>query len=373
MGGPVARWAEETDQNPPRLERYDRWGHDVSQVVMPASFTQSKRAVLDAQQALRTDARAAKVSSGLALFASNYLLNQADIGMGCALGTGGGMVESLVSAYAPADVRDHVLAKFESGEWAGETAQLLTERTGGSDLGALETTAARAGDAWLLNGFKWFASNCAGEAFVVLAKPEGAPDSSRGIANFLVLRTRRDGSRNGVRVRRLKDKLGTRSVASGEVEFVDAEAFLLSGEPSGDSGPVRRQGTGPDDGADQRRASRYRAVRPGQRASRAGRVALLRAAAPRIRRGADRQATDAPQAGRVDRRRRSRAGNGFRRHRSKPTIASRAACASASRCRSPNSRRAGWGSPRPPTRSKSTAATAISRRGRWPGFCATRK
>lgn len=248
MGGPVARWAEETDRNPPRLDRYDRWGHDISRVVMPASFTQSKHAVLDAQQALRDEARAANVSSSLAMFASNYLLNQADIGMGCALGTGGGMVQSLVAAYAPADVREHVLAKFDSGEWAGETAQLLTERTGGSDLGALETTArrsgGRSGDAWLLNGFKWFASNCAGEAFVVLAKPEGAPDSTRGVATFLVLRTRRDGSRNGVRVRRLKDKLGTRSVASGEVEFVDAEAFLLSGEPSGDTGPADGKGLG---------------------------------------------------------------------------------------------------------------------------------
>jgi alkylation response protein AidB-like acyl-CoA dehydrogenase len=244
MGGPVARWAEETDRNPPRLERYDRWGHDVSRVVMPASFTQAKRAVLDAQQALRQSARNAGFRSSLGMFTSNYLLNQADIGMGCALGTGGGMVQSLVAAYAPADVRDHVLAKFDSGEWAGETAQLLTERTGGSDLGALETTARREGDSWLLNGFKWFASNCAGEAFVVLAKPVGAPDSTRGVANFLVLRTRRDGSRNGVRVRRLKDKLGTRSVASGEVEFADAEAFLLSGEPSDSSGPSDGKGLG---------------------------------------------------------------------------------------------------------------------------------
>ncbi|WP_102144876.1 acyl-CoA dehydrogenase family protein [Mycobacterium hubeiense] len=248
MGGPVARWAEETDRNPPRLERYDRWGHDISRVVMPPSFTESKRAVLDAQARLRADARKAGVSSSLMLFASNYLLDQADIGMGCALGTGGGMVQSLVSAYAPADVRDYVLGKFASGEWAGKTAQMLTERTGGSDLGALETTARRTGgrhgDAWLLNGFKWFASNCNGEAFVVLAKPEGAPDSSRGVANFLVLRTRRDGSRNGVRIRRLKDKLGTRSVASGEVEFVDAEAFLLSGEPSADAGPADGKGLG---------------------------------------------------------------------------------------------------------------------------------
>jgi acyl-CoA dehydrogenase len=230
MGGPVARWAEQTDRNPARLQRYDRWGHDVSEVVQPPSFIESKRAVLSAQKALRDDARQAGFKSSMPLFAANYLLDQADIGMGCALGTGGGMVKALVAAYAPADVRDHVLAKFATGEWEGETAQLLTERAGGSDLGALETTARRDGDAWLLNGFKWFASNCDGQVFVVLAKPEGAPDSSRGAASFLVLRTRRDGSRNGIRIRRLKDKLGTRSVASGEIELVDAEAFLLSGE-----------------------------------------------------------------------------------------------------------------------------------------------
>src|SRR5271168_5141289 len=247
MGGPVARWAEQTDRNPAYLERYDRWGHDIGQVVQPTSFIESKRAVLSAQKALKDDARQSGIASSLPLFAANYLLDQADIGMGCALGTGGGMVKSLVAAYAPADVRDHVLTKFASGEWEGETAQLLTERAGGSDLGALETTATRQGDAWLLNGFKWFASNCDGQVFVVLAKPEGAPDSGRGVANFLVLRTRRDGSRNGIRIRRLKDKLGTRSVASGEVEFVDAEAFLLSGEPSGqdvESGPADGKGLG---------------------------------------------------------------------------------------------------------------------------------
>ena len=60
MGGPVARWAEETDRNPPRLERYDRWGHDISRVVMPASFTQSKRAVLDAQHGVARSGAAAR-------------------------------------------------------------------------------------------------------------------------------------------------------------------------------------------------------------------------------------------------------------------------------------------------------------------------
>src|SRR5271156_1541526 len=247
MGGPVARWAEQTDRNPAPLERHDPRGPDTGQVVQPTSFIESKRAVLSAQKALKDDLRQSGIASSLPLFAANYLLDQADIGMGCALGTGGGMVKSLVAAYAPADVREHVLGRFASGEWEGETAQLLTERSGGSDLGALETTATRHGDAWLLNGFKWFASNCDGQVFVVLAKPEGAPDSGRGVANFLVLRTRRDGSRNGIRIRRLKDKLGTRSVASGEVEFVDAEAFLLSGEPSGEAleaGPSDGKGLG---------------------------------------------------------------------------------------------------------------------------------
>jgi hypothetical protein len=161
------------------------------------------------------------------------MLNQAEIGMTCALGTGGDMVVNLVRSFAPADIRDKVMAKFASGEWAGQTIQSLTERTGGSDLAELETTATPDGDAWRINGFKWFASNVNGVAWVVLAKPEGAPDSARGIATFLVLAERRDGTRNGIRIRRLKDKLGTKAVASGEVEFVDAEAFILSGDGGG--------------------------------------------------------------------------------------------------------------------------------------------
>jgi alkylation response protein AidB-like acyl-CoA dehydrogenase len=233
MGGPIAERAERTDRNPPRLERYDRWGHDVSEVVLPESFLESRRAILDdsfTTPTLRDDAVRRGVRLPLLHAAHSYLLDQAEIGMACALGTGGDMVVSLVNRFAPADIRERVLAKFQSGEWAGETIQSLTERTGGSDLAELETTATPDGDAWRLNGMKWFASNANGQAWVVLAKPEGAPDTARGIATFLVLRERRDGSRNGIHIRRLKDKLGTKAVASAEVEFADAEAFLLSGD-----------------------------------------------------------------------------------------------------------------------------------------------
>lgn len=231
MGGRVAERAEETDRNPPRLDKYDRWGRDVSRVVMPTTFTDSKRDIVEHsfdQPPFAVAAKEAGVDRSPLFTAWSYLLDQAEIGMACALGTGGDMVLRLVEDFAPEDVKARVRELFAVGGNSGEAAQMLTERTGGSDLAALETTATPVGDAWRLDGFKWFASNANGSAFVVLAKPEGAADGVRGIAPFLVLWERRDGGRNGVRIRRLKDKLGTKAVASAEVEFVDAEAFLLA-------------------------------------------------------------------------------------------------------------------------------------------------
>ena len=245
MGGPVAERAEQTDRNPPWLEKYDRWGRDVSRVVMPASFEESRRALVQdsfSSPAFTADARRAGVDPAPLAAAWSYLLDQAEIGMMCALGTGGEMVVRLVEEFAPEDVKEQVRTLFAAGEMAGEASQMLTERTGGSDLAALEATATPEGDAWRLNGFKWFASNANGSAYVVLAKPLGAPDGIRGIAPFLVLRDRRDGGRNGVRIRRLKDKLGTKAVASAEVEFVDAEAFLLA--PGGSPGDAGGAGDG---------------------------------------------------------------------------------------------------------------------------------
>jgi alkylation response protein AidB-like acyl-CoA dehydrogenase len=233
MGGPVSERAEETDRNPPRLVKYDRWGHDVSEVVLPESMLANRRAVLEnrfSSPRLVDAARKAGVRTDAAGMAESYILNQAEVGMTCAIGTGTGMIQRLVEDFAPQDIKELVLGKFASGEWEGETAQMFTERTGGSDLGAMETTAVPDGDAYRLNGLKWFASNANGKVFVVLAKPVGAPDNVKGVCSFLVMRQRRDGSPNGVYIRQLKDKLGTRAVASCEIEFVDAEAFLMSGE-----------------------------------------------------------------------------------------------------------------------------------------------
>lgn len=241
MGGPVAARAEETDRQPPTLERYDRWGHEIGRVVLPHSFVASQADLLAdnfTSPSFAETARAAGVDPEPLAAAWAYLLDQAEIGMMCALGTGGDMVVRMAEAFAPDDVKERVRTLFGSGDLSGEAAQMFTERTGGSDLGSLETTATPAGgDAWRLDGLKWFVSNVHGSAFVALAKIEGGADGVAGVAPFLVLAERRDGSRNGIRVRRLKDKLGTKAVPSGEVELVGAEAFLLApGAAGGETG-----------------------------------------------------------------------------------------------------------------------------------------
>jgi alkylation response protein AidB-like acyl-CoA dehydrogenase len=268
MGGPIAERAELTDKNPPQLERYDRWGRDVSRVIMPPTF-EASRADLIAQgfdsPAFREDARSAGADPRALSAAWSYLLNQAEIGMTCALGTGADMVVRLAEEFAPAEVKARVRELFAAGEMSGEASQMLTERTGGSDLAALETTATADGDAWRLNGFKWFASNANGSAFVVLAKPEGAADGIRGIVPFLVLRERRDGGRNGVRIRRLKDKLGTKAVASGEVEFIDAEAFMLAPASSPSESSPSGQATASENAGDGRGLARMMEMTNGAR------------------------------------------------------------------------------------------------------------
>jgi hypothetical protein len=101
-------------------------------------------------------------------------------------------------------------------------AQFLTERHGGSDVGANRVEAVLDGGAWRLHGEKWLCSVGDADQFVVTARTRGAPDGTRGIGCFLVAR-----SEGGFRIRRLKDKLGTRTraLATGEIEFDGATAY----------------------------------------------------------------------------------------------------------------------------------------------------
>lgn len=226
MGGPIATWAVEIDKNPPYLERYDRWGNESSKVVLPPAFQSSRAAVEGdnfSSETFRATAAAAGVDPNVMTAAWGYLLSQADVGIYCSVGTGRDMVERLSEAFAPEAVQARVRELLSVDDGTATTAQMFTERSGGADLRALETTAVPHGDHYLLNGVKWFVSNAHSSTFIVLAKIVGSDD----VKSFLVLRDRMDGTPNGVHVRRLKDKLGTKSVPSGEAELVDAEGWLL--------------------------------------------------------------------------------------------------------------------------------------------------
>ena len=109
-------------------------------------------------------------------------------------------------------------------------SQFLTEVQGGSDVGAITTLATPDGDlpgAWRLRGEKWFCSVADADLFAVVARPVGAVAGTKGLGCFLVPRTLDGVTANGFRIRRLKDKLGTRGLASAEIDFEGALAYPI--------------------------------------------------------------------------------------------------------------------------------------------------
>jgi alkylation response protein AidB-like acyl-CoA dehydrogenase len=243
VGSHIAPRAEITDKNPPQLVKYDRWGERADEVVHHPGAIASKRdawiAGISGPRLRNEAARHGRHYPEIMAAALNYLLSQAETGMLCAIGMTSGVV-SLIRRYAPAALRKEMLAHLTAEDFddAWDGAMFMTEKTGGSDLATLTTVARQDGDHWILNGSKWFCSNVDAGVIVTLARPEGAPDGLKGIALFLVPRRRADGRRNGIDIRRLKDKLGTRAVPTAEVDFVDAEAYLLAGEKA-DAGAAR--------------------------------------------------------------------------------------------------------------------------------------
>jgi len=103
-------------------------------------------------------------------------------------------------------------------------AMFMTEKQGGTDIAQTATEATDHGSHWTLRGTKWFASNVSADVILTLAQVPGQGVGTRGLGMFMVPRRRPDGTRNGYRIDRLKDKLGARSMASGEVTLEDAYA-----------------------------------------------------------------------------------------------------------------------------------------------------
>lgn len=207
----------------PWIKMYDTQGNRIDEVVFPSEY---RRMLM---QGYTSGVVWRAFTDGLpAAFMLGYVTSFYDMGLYCPY-TVSLATAVAVDKYAPESVRTDFLQSLllrDTAVWQGAT--WMTEVGGGSDLGASVETHARhvEGDRWALTGEKYFASNAGAELAVVAARPEGAPDGVRGLALFLLPRYREDGSLNYT-IRRMKDKIATRSVPTGEVDLNDSEAYLL--------------------------------------------------------------------------------------------------------------------------------------------------
>jgi len=173
----------------------------------------------------------------LAGFGAGYYFAQSEIGLYCPIcmtdGVGRVLERRPKGPQAPLYemTMAHLAATNSEDLWQG--AMFLTEKQGGSDVGANAVTATRQGRRWLLNGDKWFCSNVAADAILALARMPGGAPGTKGLGLFLVLRQKLLDNSATIRIQRLKDKLGVRSMPTGEVTFENTEAFLVAGENEG--------------------------------------------------------------------------------------------------------------------------------------------
>ncbi len=257
IGSVVADNADYIDKHGPELHTYDKHGNIQNFVRYPAEQFENERLVYesgliaDCFQTPPNREDPLPLTHFLSMF---YLLTYAE-------GSGFGCPVAMTAGAA------HVLEQFDDGDLSAyfealtsrdhekmiEGAMFLTEEQGGSDVGANETTAEYDEEAgcWRLTGEKWFCSNVDAEGTLVLARTPDAPEGTEGLSMFLVPHGNPDsgvltkGKResfdgpppaeavNDQLYRRLKDKLGTTAVPTGEVELTDAKGFLVGEEENG--------------------------------------------------------------------------------------------------------------------------------------------
>lgn len=221
------------DKNPPTLSVRSRAGIDVSHVNKHPAYIELERFAYSEFGLAALSHRGGVLGWPTAMppaakYALTYLFVQAEFGLCCPVSMTDSLARTLRKFGDPALV-EQVLPMVTTQDFDAlhQGAMFMTEQGAGSDVSATATQAQQnaAGD-WLLTGDKWFCSNPDAGFAMVLARSEPA-QGLRGVSLFLLPRTRPDGTPNNYRILRLKDKLGTRSMASGEIRLEGAFAWLV--------------------------------------------------------------------------------------------------------------------------------------------------
>jgi acyl-CoA dehydrogenase len=238
-GGRLDELARLADKHPPVLNPRDRFGRDEDWIDYHSSYREMETIAFSDFQFHAMSHRAGTLGMdrplpAVAKYALQYLFVQAEFGLMCPISVTDTSIH-LIRRFASEALKDYLLPKMLSGDvatmWKG--TQFMTERAGGSDVGAIETVARYQDGEWRLSGDKWFCSHADADVALLLARPEGAASGTCGLALFALPRRLKDGRRNAYRIVRLKDKLGTRSMASGEILLEGAVAYLVGEVSSG--------------------------------------------------------------------------------------------------------------------------------------------
>ena len=210
----------------PELSRFDELGNRTETVSFDPAYHQAGEAVW-ASGVVALSAQPGRAYEQATLL---YLLSlEGEAGHACPATCTIGLARALRRS-ASSEVRERFLPALVDPQYssAQRGAQFLTEVQGGSDVGANECVAVASddGESYRITGEKWFCSVANADQFFITARVPGGPAGTRGLGSFVAPRMI-DGRPNGFTLRRLKDKLGTRGLASGEIDFEGALAWPI--------------------------------------------------------------------------------------------------------------------------------------------------
>ncbi|XKE47308.1 acyl-CoA dehydrogenase family protein [Halomonas organivorans] len=235
-GGELETLALEADKNPPTLELRQRNGADAQRIHKHPSYRRLEYYAYSHFGLAAMSHRGGvldwpETMPPIVKYGLTYLFVQAEFGLCCPLSMTDALTRTLRKFGEPALVErflDRLTSQDPDYQYQG--AMFMTEQDAGSDVGAITTEARYEDGVWRLYGDKWFCSNPDAGLAMVLARPEDGEAGTKGLTLFLLPRHLEDGSLNHYRILRLKDKMGTRSMASGEIVMEGAEAYVV-GEP----------------------------------------------------------------------------------------------------------------------------------------------
>lgn len=242
-GGRLDELARLADRHGPELHARDHRGKDEDWIEFHPAYREMER-IGYGEFGIHCMSRRPGVLgwprtvSPIVKYSFQYIFTQSEFGLMCPI-SATDTSAMLIERYGDAETR----ARLLPGMWSQDMdailkgAQFMTEKTGGSDVGNIALEARCEAGVWRLYGEKWFCSCADGDVALLLARPQGGAAGTAGLGLFALPRRLEDGSRNRYRIVRLKDKLGSRSMASGEIVFDGAVAY-----PLGEVGPGRNSG-----------------------------------------------------------------------------------------------------------------------------------